>query len=149
MDQPQFELATVDIVIVIVYFVGVVAHGIYMSRKGNDSSEGYFLAGRGLPWYLIGFSLFASNMSGSSFVGLMGGTYANGIVIYNYEWTATLVLIFFAFFILPYFLRAKLHTVPEFLEKRFDQRSRALTPHLLFWRWSSSTRRQRSTQVDS
>ena len=124
MDQPQFELATVDIVIVIVYFVGVVAHGIYMSRKGNDSSEGYFLAGRGLPWYLIGFSLFASNMSGSSFVGLMGGTYANGIVIYNYEWTATLVLIFFAFFILPYFLRAKLHTVPEFLEKRFDQRSR-------------------------
>ena len=63
-------------------------------------------------------------MSGSSFVGLMGGTYANGIVIYNYEWTATLVLIFFAFFILPYFLRAKLHTVPEFLEKRFDQRSR-------------------------
>lgn len=124
MDQPRFELATIDIVIIIVYFIGVIAHGVYVSRKGNDGSEDYFLAGRNLPWYLIGFSLFASNMSGSSFVGLMGGTYAEGIALYNYEWTAALVLIFFAFFILPYFLRAKIHTVPEFLEKRFDVRSR-------------------------
>ena len=124
MDQPQFDLATIDIIIIVLYFVGVIAHGVYMSRKGNEDAEGYFLAGRGLPWYLIGFSLFASNMSGSSFVGLMGGAYDNGIVIFNYEWTAALVLIFFSFFMLPYFLRANLFTIPEYLETRFDKRSR-------------------------
>lgn len=121
--QPDFDLATLDIVIIVVYFVGVIAHGLWVSR-GQEGADDYFLAGRALPWYLIGFSLFASNMSGSSFVGLMGASYAEGLVVFNYEWTATVVLIFFAFFMLPYFLRAGLYTIPEFLEKRFDRRSR-------------------------
>ena len=63
-------------------------------------------------------------MSGSSFVGLMGGAYDNGVVIFNYEWTAAFVLIIFAIFILPSYLRAKVSTVPEFLERRYDVRSR-------------------------
>ncbi len=125
MSDAKFELALIDYVIVVVYFIGILAHGLYVSRKNKDSgSEGYFLAGRSLPWYLIGFSLFASNMSGSSFVGLMGGTYANGVVIFNYEWTAAFVLILFAIFILPSYLRARVSTVPEFLERRYDVRSR-------------------------
>ena len=117
MEGAKFSLSWIDYAIVVVYFVGVIAHGIYMSRKNKDAdSDGYFLAGRTLPWYLIGFSLFASNMSGSSFVGLMGGAYDNGVVIFNYEWTAAFVLIIFAIFILPSYLRAKVSTVPEFLE---------------------------------
>lgn len=124
MGDAKFDLHWIDYAIVLVYFVGVIAHGIYVSRKTDDSADGYFLAGRSLPWYLIGFSLFASNMSGSSFVGLMGGAYANGIVIFNYEWTAALVLILFAIFILPSFLKAKIATVPQFLEERYDVRSR-------------------------
>jgi SSS family solute:Na+ symporter len=73
---------------------------------------------------LIGFSLFASNMSGSSFVGLMGGAYDNGVVIFNYEWTAAFVLIIFAVFVLPSYLKSEVSTVPGFLEVRYDVRSR-------------------------
>ncbi|MHA6345375.1 sodium:solute symporter [Roseivivax sp. CAU 1761] len=124
MGEAKFDLHWLDYAIVLVYFAGVIAHGVYVARKQKAGSANYFLAGRSLPWYLIGFSLFASNMSGSSFVGLMGGTYANGIAIFNYEWTAALVLILFAIFILPSYLRAKISTVPEFLEHRYDVRSR-------------------------
>jgi len=125
MGDAKFDLAIIDYVIVAVYFAGIIAHGVYVSKKNEGSgADGYFLAGRSLPWYLIGFSLFASNMSGSSFVGLMGGAYDNGVVIFNYEWTAALVLILFAIFILPSYLKAKVSTVPEFLEHRYDVRSR-------------------------
>lgn len=92
MGDTEFELHWIDYTIVLIYFIGIVAHGIYVSRKSGDGADDYFLAGRSLPWYLIGFSLFASNMSGSSFVGLMGGAYDNGVVIFNYEWTAALVI---------------------------------------------------------
>lgn len=119
----EFVLSKWDYLIVGIYFVGVMIHG-YFAGRGKNDSEAYFLAGRKLPWALIGFSLYSSNMSGASFVGLMGASYANGIVVFNYEWTATVVLIFFGFFILPYFLKGKIATVPEFLEKRYDKRSR-------------------------
>jgi len=124
MQDAMFQLHWVDYAIVLVYFIAIIGHGIYVSRKLDGGSDDYFLAGRSLPWYLIGFSLFASNMSGSSFVGLMGGSYSNGIAIFNYEWTAAFVLIIFAIFILPSYLRAKVSTVPEYLEHRYDVRSR-------------------------
>jgi len=123
MSDGTFDLQALDYVIVVVYFVGVIAHGLWASR-GHESADDYFLAGRNLPWYLIGFSLFASNMSGSSFVGLMGASYDNVLVVFNYEWTAALVLIFFALFMLPAFLRAGLYTIPQFLATRYDKRSR-------------------------
>ncbi len=124
MGEAQFELAWIDYAIVAAYFVGVLALGLYHSKIRGEEADDYFLAGRNLGWFVIGFSLFASNMSGSSFVGLMGGAYANGIAIYNYEWTAAIVLIAFAIFILPSYLRARIATTPEFLEKRYDVRSR-------------------------
>jgi SSS family solute:Na+ symporter len=123
LDGPSFDLHWIDYTIVTVYFALVMIHGIYAGR-GQNSPKAYFLAGGTLPWYLIGFSLYASNMSGASFVGLMGGAYDNGLVIFNYEWTATLVLIFFAFFILPAFLNARIYTVPEFLEHRYGHHTK-------------------------
>lgn len=120
---PHFDLAPVDVAVTVVYFVGVVAHGLWESR-GQETPDEYFLAGRRLPWYLVGFSLFASNMSGASFVGLMGASYEYGIAVFNYEWTATLVLLFLALFMLPHFLRLGLYTIPEYLETRYDRRSR-------------------------
>lgn len=123
MSEGTFDLQLLDYTIIVVYFVGVIAHGLWVSR-GHETADDYFLAGRNLPWYLIGFSLFASNMSGSSFVGLMGASYDNGLVVFNYEWTATLVLVFFALFMLPAFLRAGLYTIPQFLTTRYDKRSR-------------------------
>ncbi len=116
-------LSTIDLAVVFSYLVLVIACGRWAGRGERDTTD-YFLAGRALPWYLIGFSFFASNMSGASFVGLMGAAYSHGMVVFNYEWTATFVLIFFALFMLPVFLRAKLFTVPAYLEARFDRRSR-------------------------
>lgn len=118
-------LGTLDVVMIGGYVLLIAAIGVYFGRGGN-SAEDYFLAGRGLTWPLIGFSYYASNMSGASFVGLIGGAYQHGMVIFNYEWTATLVLVVFALFMLPVFLRARLFTMPEYLEARFDRRSRLL-----------------------
>ncbi len=117
------ELSAFDIAVVLLYFAGVLAHGVWVGR-GEEDAEDYFLAGRALPWWLIGFSLFASNMSGASFVGLMGASYAQGMTVFNYEWTAALVLIVFALVMLPVFLRARLFTLPEYLERRYDRRAR-------------------------
>ena len=115
--------AVLDAIVVVTYFALVLAIGVWAGRGERDATD-YFLAGRALPWYLIGFSLFASNMSGASFVGLIGASYSYGLAVFHYEWTAALVLIVFAVFILPVFLRAKLFTVPEYLEARFDRRAR-------------------------
>jgi SSS family solute:Na+ symporter len=79
-----------------------------------------------MPWALIGLSFYASNMSGASFVGLMGAAYAHGMAVFNYEWTAVVVLIALAVFMLPVFLRTRIFTTPEYLEARFDRRSRWL-----------------------
>ncbi|MDG1286947.1 MAG: sodium/solute symporter [Rickettsiales bacterium] len=121
--MPTFELGTLDYAIICGYFLVVLFIGWWYGRN-HETAESYFLAGRSLPWWLIGFSLYASNMSGASFVGLMGATYEHGIAVFHYEWTAVVALVFFAAFMLPYFLKAKIATIPEFLEKRFDARSR-------------------------
>jgi len=120
---PDLQLGPIDIAIIIGYIVLTLIIG-YLVGRGKEDSEGYFLAGRKLTWPLIGLSLYASNMSGSSFVGLASGGYADGVVIYHYEWLAAVILIFFLFFILPFYLRSKVFTMPEFLERRFDRRSR-------------------------
>ncbi|CAN5588037.1 sodium:solute symporter [soil metagenome] len=90
----------------------------------KTGAEGYFLGGRSFLWPLVGLSLFATNMSGSSFVGLAGAGYNQGISVYSYEWMAVVVLVSFVFFILPFYLRSQVFTMPEFLEKRYDWRSR-------------------------
>lgn len=117
------ELTDLDMAVIAGYFAVVIGLGFWVGR-GERNALDYFLAARSLPWYLIGLSFYASNMSGASFVGLMGAAYKHGIVVFNYEWTATIVLVFFAALMLPAFLRARIFTVPEYLEARFDRRSR-------------------------
>ena len=121
--MPQFELNTIDFIIVVVYAVALIIFALRYS-KTQGSAEEYFLGGRRFTWSLVGLSLFASNMSSSSLIGLSGAAYSTGISVYNYEWMAAVVLIFFAIFFLPYYLKSQVYTMPEFLEKRFDARSR-------------------------
>lgn len=121
--MPDFELATVDMAIIGLYAVGIVAIGFWAGR-GTKDSESYFLAGRGMAWPLVGFSLIVTNFSGTQFLGLAGAGYDTGISVWNFEWMATLVLLVFAVLILPIYLQSKISTVPEFLEKRYDRRSR-------------------------
>lgn len=118
------KLQGVDIGIVIGYLIFVVLLGLYFGSKHKDA-EDYFLAGRNLTWPLIGFSLFASNMSSNSLVGLTGSGYVTGFSVFSYEWMAIFVLIIFAVFFLPFYLRNKIYTVPEYLERRFNYFTRA------------------------
>ena len=121
--MPRFELTSLDLFTVGLYAALVVAIGFWVSRR-TDTTEDYFLAGRNLTWPLIGLSLFASNISSSTLIGLAGEAYSNGIAVYNYEWFAAVVLVFFLIFFLPFYLKTRIYTMPEFLERRFDRRSR-------------------------
>ena len=120
----DYQLSTVDVAIVVAYLIFVVLLGFYFSQK-HKNAEDYFLAGRSLTWPIIGFSLFASNMSSNSLIGLSGAGFADGFSVYSYEWMAILVLIIFAVFFLPFYLKNKIFTVPEYLERRFSYSIRA------------------------
>lgn len=121
--MPQFQVTWIDITIVVAYIVITIAIGIWFARGKNDT-EGYFLGGRNFLWPLVGLSLFATNQSGTSFIGLSSSGYANGIAVFNYEWVGAVVLVFFVVFFLPFYLRSRVYTMPEFLGRRFDNRSR-------------------------
>ncbi|QBI18396.1 sodium:solute symporter [Egibacter rhizosphaerae] len=121
--MPDFDLAALDIAVMAAYVVFVLALGWYVGRRKQDS-EGFFLAGRGMIWPLVGFGLIASQFSGTQYLGLAGAGYDEGIAVWNYEWLATLVLVGFALFVLPFYIQSRVSTVPEFLELRYDRRSR-------------------------
>ena len=116
-------LSPLDLTVIAAYLALVMFIGLRLSRRMR-TGEDLFLAGRRLGWVAIGFSLFASNISSTTLVGLSGAAYVWGIAVSNYEWMAAFVLLFFAIFFIPYYLNARITTVPEFLERRFDRRSR-------------------------
>ncbi|MFQ6608378.1 MAG: sodium:solute symporter [Fidelibacterota bacterium] len=120
--QP-YKLHPIDLSIAGLYVVFVIGLGIYLARS-HKGAEDYFLGGRTFIWPLVGLSLYASNMSSSSLVGMAGSAYGTGISVFNYEWMAAVILVFFAIFFLPYLLRSQVFTLPEFLERRYDSRSR-------------------------
>lgn len=121
--MPAFEISPVDLGIVALYLVFIIWLGLRFARR-HETAEEYFLAGRKIRWPFVGLSLYASNQSTGSLVGMAGAGYATGLAVYNYEWFAVVVLIIFAIFFLPFYLRSKIYTLPEFLERRFDERSR-------------------------
>jgi solute:Na+ symporter, SSS family len=126
-------MSTLDMILFFVAVVGVIAFGIWQGKKETaDAAEsggaaGYFLAGRGLTWWLVGFSLIAANISTEQFVG-MSGQAADwlGMAIASYEWMAAITLVVVAFVFLPKLLRCGIYTIPEFLEYRFGVVSRTV-----------------------
>jgi len=132
--MPSFTITPLDLGIFFGYLLTTrLLFGWYAARYGGRDSEGYFLAGRRLSWPLIGLSFYVSNMSGSTFVGLPGSGYLNGISVYAYEWMPALILVLFVFFILPFYFHARVYTAPQFLECRFSTRARvAFSAFLLF-----------------
>jgi SSS family solute:Na+ symporter len=121
--MPSFDIHPVDVAILLGYVLGTrVVLGWWFARKTKQQgAEGYFLAGRGMRWPIIGLSFYVANMSGSTFVALPGSGYLDGIAVYNYEWVPALLLVFFAVYLLPLFLRSRLYTAPQFLERRFGR----------------------------
>ncbi|MBA7544602.1 Sodium/glucose cotransporter [subsurface metagenome] len=90
------------------------------------TSDGYFLAGRGLNWMLVGAALFASNISTIHLVGLAASGYNEGLVWGNFEWLASITLIMLGLIFAPFYFKSRISTLPEFLEKRYDSRSRTV-----------------------
>lgn len=116
-------LATLDYLVIGGYFAVLIALCLRVMRRSPDTDE-LFLAGRSLGPAVIGLSLFASNLSSTTLIGLPGAAWQSGISVANYEWVAALVLLFTAAWVAPVFIGRKLTTVPELLEQRFDSRLR-------------------------
>ena len=114
-----------DFLILGIYCVGIISIAQYVSRGVSGSvktSEDYFLAGRSLPWWAIGASLIAANISAEQIIGMSGQGFVVGMAIATYELTAAIALIVMAKYFLPLFLEKKIYTMPQFLEQRFDKR---------------------------
>ena len=120
------ELSLIDVTIFLAFIVCVISVGLLKSRK-DKTSEDYFLAGRGLSWWLIGFSLIAANISTEQFVGMSGKAAESlGLAIASYEWMAAITLVIVAFVFLPKFLKSGIYTIPEYLEYRYSEASRSI-----------------------
>jgi SSS family solute:Na+ symporter len=128
------SLSTIDIVVVVIYAIGIFGLAQWVSREKaghtKDSSD-YFLASKNLPWWAIGASLIAANISAEQIVGMSGSGYAIGLAIASYEWMAAATLLIVGKWFLPIFLANKIYTMPQFLEQRFGPTIR--TVMAVFW----------------
>jgi SSS family solute:Na+ symporter len=118
------HLSNIDIVVVALYAVGIFLLAQWVSREKAGhvkNSQDYFLAGRTLPWWAIGTSLIAANISAEQIIGMSGSGYVIGLGIASYEWMSALTLLIVGKFLLPVFLRNRIYTMPEFLLRRYGR----------------------------
>jgi SSS family solute:Na+ symporter len=117
-------LPTLDLAVVAIYAICIFGLAQWVSREkaghSKDTSD-YFLASKALPWWAIGASLIAANISAEQIVGMSGSGYAIGLAIASYEWMAALTLLIVGKFFLPIFLRNQIYTMPQFLEQRYGR----------------------------
>ncbi len=114
---------TIDYLIFLGYAVLILFVGLWVSREKEGkqkNAEDYFLASKSLPWWAIGASLIAANISAEQFIGMSGSGFALGLAIASYEWMAAITLIIVGKYFLPIFIEKGLYTIPEFVEKRFS-----------------------------
>ena len=130
--NPSFHI--IDFAILGIYAVLLVGIGLWVSRtkKGQTkTAEDYFLASKALPWWAIGSSLIAANISAEQFIGMSGSGFAGGLAIASYEFMAALTLIIVGKFFLPVFIKQGIYTIPEFVEKRFSTNLKTILA--IFW----------------
>tara|TARA_R110002167_G_scaffold137291_1_gene324191 strand:- start:3911 stop:5482 length:1572 start_codon:yes stop_codon:yes gene_type:complete len=128
------NLANIDIGIFVVYVVGLLVLALYISRAEKNherDTKDYFLASKSLPWWAIGASLIASNISAEQIIGMSGSGYVLGLGIASYEWMAAITLIIVGKYFLPIFLKNEIYTMPQYLQQRFDGRVKTIMA--VFW----------------
>ena len=128
------NLSTLDIFVFVLYCLIILFIGLYVSREKEGkakSAEDYFLAGKSLPWWAIGASLIAANISAEQFVAMNGSGFAAGLAIASYEWMAAITLLVVGKYFLPIFIEKGLYTIPEFIEKRFSTNLKTFLA--IFW----------------
>jgi SSS family solute:Na+ symporter len=128
------KLSTLDSSVFIVYVIGLLCLALWISRsekKEGANTEDYFLASKALPWWAIGASLIAANISAEQIIGMSGSGFAIGLAIASYEWMAAITLILVGKYMLPIFLKNEIFTMPQYLQQRFDNKVK--TTMALFW----------------
>src|SRR6056297_1175763 len=124
----------IDYAIFAVYAITIIGVGLYASRtkKGTEKTpEDYFLASKSLPWWAIGASLIAANISAEQFIGMSGSGFAIGLAIASYEWMAAITLLIVGKYFLPIFIEKKIYTIPEFVEARYSKNLKTILA--IFW----------------
>ena len=116
----------IDIVLFSLYLAFNLALGVWVGRRRTGDTRGYFLAGDGLPWYTVGGSIIAANISTEHFIGMIGVAYAVGFVVAQWEWGNWFTFSALIWIFLPYYIRGGLYTMPEFLERRYNRACRYL-----------------------
>jgi len=127
-------MTNIDYLVVLSYAIALLAIAYKLSRKVSAQSsteKSYFLAGSSLPWWAIGASLIAANISAEQIIGMSGSGYAIGMAIASYEWMAAITLLLVGKYLLPVFLQKEIYTMPQFLDQRFDHRVRLTMS--VFW----------------
>ena len=123
-----------DYIIFAAYVLLIIGVGLWVSRKKDNrekTSQDYFLASKSLTWWAVGASLIAANISAEQFIGMSGSGFAIGLGIASYEWMAAITLIIVGKYFLPVFLKANIYTMPQFIERRYDNRVRTILA--VFW----------------
>ena len=134
MSNVENGLGLLDIVVFAIYVAIIIGVGLWFSRdkKGaKKSTEDYFLAGKSLPWWAVGASLIAANISAEQFIGMSGSGFSIGLAIASYEWMAAITLIIVGKYFLPIFIEKGIYTIPEFVEKRFNKNLKTILA--IFW----------------
>lgn len=134
MSNLENGLGAIDIIVFAVYVAIIIGVGLWVSRdkKGiQKSTEDYFLAGKSLPWWAVGASLIAANISAEQFIGMSGSGFSIGLAIASYEWMAAITLIIVGKYFLPIFIDKGIYTIPEFVEKRFNKNLKTILA--VFW----------------
>lgn len=131
METATQSLATIDYIIFGIYVLIILAVGLFVSTRAKESAEGYFLASKSLPWWTIGASLIAANISAEQFIGMSGSGFSIGLGIASYEWMAAITLILVGKFFLPIFIKQGIYTIPEFVEKRYSTTLKTILA--VFW----------------
>ena len=118
-------MATLDWLVILVYFCGLLGLAWWVFRRGKDTTDDYFLANRNLGWFIVGASIFASNIGSEHLVGLAGSGATSGVAMAHYELHAWAILVLGWLFV-PFYMRSRVYTMPEFLERRFSPSARVI-----------------------
>jgi solute:Na+ symporter, SSS family len=116
----SISLHTIDLVIFVVYMAATITLGFWVARKGKKTAQGYFLGNKTIPWFVIGSSMVAADISSEQFISNVGGAYKHGIVLAAGDWNAWIIYSLLILIFLPYYVRTGLYTMPEFLERRYN-----------------------------
>src|SRR5438477_7513358 len=114
------SLNFLDFTIFIVYMIVTIALGFWVARKGKNTAQGYFLGNKTIPWFVIGASMVAADISSEQFISNVGAAYKYGIVVAAGDWNAWIIYTLLIFIFLPYYVRTDVSTMPEFLERRYN-----------------------------